>query len=48
MNVQPTEFLTPALRAFQRGDMVEVANLLKRSVNPSHPAKNILALTPAS
>ncbi len=44
VNVQPTEFLTPALRAFQRGDMVEVANLLRRSVNPSHPAKSILGL----
>jgi hypothetical protein len=44
LNPQPTEVLTPALKAFQQGDMGEVVAQLKQSSNPTHPAKNVLWL----
>ncbi len=44
INQQPNEVLTPALKAFRKGDMVDVAAQLRQSGNPSHPAKNVLWL----
>ncbi len=44
INQQPNEFLTPALKAFQKGDMTAVVAQLKQSSNPAHPAKNVLWL----
>ncbi len=44
INQQPNEVLTPALKAFRKGDMADVAAQLRQSGNPSHPAKNVLWL----
>ncbi len=44
LNPQPSEVLTPALKAFQRGDMADVVAQLKQSGNLAHPAKNVLWL----
>ncbi len=47
LNPQPSEVLTPALKAFRNGDMVEVVAQLKQSSNRRIPRRTCSGWSPA-